>query len=344
MTDPISRPLRVFLCHSSGDKPIVRELYRQLDTEGWIDVWLDEVKLLPGHNWDMEIEKAVEVADTVIVCLSNNSVTKEGYVQSELSFVLDIARTKPEETIFVIPLRLDDCPVPRRLRVWQYVDYFPVNQRKWAYQRILESLKMRATRLNLLTSATKDFRPTPRSSPKSVATYSPVSPEPKSLVKHPEAARKRKPPWFYGRLAVILMLISGLIMTWPTYSEVSAEPSSLIRYLVLLVLLLVTLGRWVPWRFMAGRAMVRLERLVAGIACLFTVFGIVLALLAYFPSRRWGYWLSTVGVDLATINILFELRSTIQKGQKFPWWAWLLAITMILPWLVILLLSLIKPL
>ena len=120
-----TRKLRVFLCHSSQDKPIVRELYQRLNAEGWIDPWLDEEKLLPGQDWDMEIEKAVEAADAVIVCLSNNSVTKEGYIQKELRKVLDVADEKPEGTIFIIPVRLDDCPVPRRLKKWQYVDYFP---------------------------------------------------------------------------------------------------------------------------------------------------------------------------------------------------------------------------
>src|SRR5258706_10690282 len=119
------KQLKVFLCHASNDKPAVRELYHQLTDEGWMDVWMDESNLLPGQNWDIEIEKAVEVSDAVIVCLSNNSVTKEGFVQSELSFILDIARTKPEESIFVIPLRLENCQVPRRLRLYQYLDYFP---------------------------------------------------------------------------------------------------------------------------------------------------------------------------------------------------------------------------
>jgi len=46
-----SRKLRVFLCHSSQDKPIVRELYQRLLAEGWIDPWLDEEKLFPGQDW-----------------------------------------------------------------------------------------------------------------------------------------------------------------------------------------------------------------------------------------------------------------------------------------------------
>src|SRR3990172_4806302 len=97
----------------------------------------------------MEIEKAVEESDIVIVCLSTRSVDKEGYVQKELRFVLDIADEKPEGSIFVIPLRLDDCIVPRRLRHWQWVDYFPKSQRMLAYQRLLESLEARARKLGI---------------------------------------------------------------------------------------------------------------------------------------------------------------------------------------------------
>ncbi|MFZ5857848.1 MAG: toll/interleukin-1 receptor domain-containing protein, partial [Chloroflexota bacterium] len=146
-----TRKLNVFLCHAKEDKPTVRELYRQLTAEGWMDVWLDEENLFPGQEWDMEIEKAVEAADVVIVCLSAHSVSKEGYVQKELRFVLNIADEKPEGTIFVIPLRLDDCQVPRRIRGWQYADYFPNEEHPRAFQRLLFSMKMRARRLDIPT-------------------------------------------------------------------------------------------------------------------------------------------------------------------------------------------------
>lgn len=144
-----NRRLNVFLCHAKEDKPTVRELYRQLTAEGWMDVWLDEENLFPGQEWDMEIEKAVEAADVVIVCLSSFSVSKEGYVQKEIRFVLNIADEKPEGTIFVVPLRLDDCQVPRRIRAWQYVDYFPKANQKRAYARLLESLKLRAGKIGI---------------------------------------------------------------------------------------------------------------------------------------------------------------------------------------------------
>jgi len=148
------RKLRVFLCHSSQDKPIVRELYQRLLAEGWINPWLDEEKLLPGQDWDMEIEKAVEAADAVIVCLSNSSVTKEGYVQKELKRVLDVADSKPDEVIFIIPVRLDDCEVPRRLVRWHYEDNFPKQRQFDAYKRIIVSLKLRAEAMGINPSRT----------------------------------------------------------------------------------------------------------------------------------------------------------------------------------------------
>lgn len=140
---PDSRKLSVFLCHASQDKPAVRELRQRLLAEGWIDPWLDEEKLLPGQDWDLEIKRAVEASDAVIVCISSQSISKEGYVQKELRKVLDLALEKPEGTIFIIPLRLDECEPPASLKSWHYVDYFPEKQRDVAYERLLKSLKLR---------------------------------------------------------------------------------------------------------------------------------------------------------------------------------------------------------
>jgi len=133
------RPLKVFLCHASGDKPLVRELYKRLIAEG-VDAWLDQEKLLPGQDWRVEIPRAVREADVVVICLSNKSITKEGYVQKEIKFALDSAEEKPQDTIFLIPARLEDCVVPERLGRWQWVDLFEEN----GFIRLARSLKLRA--------------------------------------------------------------------------------------------------------------------------------------------------------------------------------------------------------
>ncbi len=154
MTEP--RKLRVFLCHSSQDKPIVRELYHRLNAEGWIDPWLDEKKLRPGQDWETEIEKAVETTDVVIVLLSNSSVKKEGYIQKELRFALSVALEKPEDSIFIVPLRLDDCFIPRSMKSIQYVDYFPESQQESAYLRLCVSLEERANSIGISSFEIKE--------------------------------------------------------------------------------------------------------------------------------------------------------------------------------------------
>ncbi len=105
---PPTRPLKVFLCHASADKPAVRKLYRYLK-ERKMDPWLDAENLLPGQNWQVEIPKALQSSDVIIICLSNRSVDKEGYVQKEIKFALDKALEMPEGRIFLIPARLEDC-------------------------------------------------------------------------------------------------------------------------------------------------------------------------------------------------------------------------------------------
>ena len=136
------RQLRVFLCHASQDKSIVRELQQQLADEGWIDPWLDEKKLHPGEDWRVSIEEAVESSDLVVICLSNNSVDKEGFVQKELRYAREIALEKPEGTIFLIPLRLEDCDVPRGLRFFQWADYFG-EKKEQNYSELLDSFSIR---------------------------------------------------------------------------------------------------------------------------------------------------------------------------------------------------------
>lgn len=114
---------QVFLCHASEDKGIVRQYHQKLLLAGF-SPWLDEVNLIPGQEWDLEIRRAVRVSQVIVVFLSKQSVQKRGYYQKEMRQVLDVADEQPEGAIFVIPARLDDCPVPDRLHKFHYVNLF----------------------------------------------------------------------------------------------------------------------------------------------------------------------------------------------------------------------------
>jgi hypothetical protein len=87
---------------------------------------MDTRKLLPGQNWPRAIELAIESSDFFVACFSTQSVSKRGGFQAEIRYALDCARRIPLDEIFLVPVRLDVCRVPRSIqREWQYVDLFP---------------------------------------------------------------------------------------------------------------------------------------------------------------------------------------------------------------------------
>jgi hypothetical protein len=136
------RPLRIFLCHSSGDKQVIRELFRRLRDDGF-DPWLDEENLLPGQNWEQVIASVVRAVDVVTVCLSRESINKKGFVQKEIKFALDVADEQPDGTIFLIPIKLEECDLPERLRHLHAVSLF----QERGYERLKSALEERVRSL-----------------------------------------------------------------------------------------------------------------------------------------------------------------------------------------------------
>ncbi len=139
-------PLKVFLCHASTDKPKVRELYRYLKRRG-IQPWFDEEHLVGGQDWQVEIPKALATSDAIIICLTKNSVDKEGYIQKEIKFALDKALEMPEGRIFLIPVKFEECEVPFSLSRYQWVDLTVES----GYAKMMKALKFRASQLERST-------------------------------------------------------------------------------------------------------------------------------------------------------------------------------------------------
>lgn len=116
---------KVFLAYVQEDGRAVDRLFQALADRGF-DPWMDRRKLMPGQNWPRSIEDAIETSDFFLACFSVNSVGKKGGFQAEIRYALDCAKRVPLDDIFVIPVRLDDCPVPARIqRELQYIDLFP---------------------------------------------------------------------------------------------------------------------------------------------------------------------------------------------------------------------------
>jgi hypothetical protein len=136
--------MKVFLCHATDDQAVVQKLYQRLLADG-INPWFSEKALLPGQDWHLEIRKAVETSDAIVICLSPRAVSKKGFIQKEIKYAIDVAEEQPEGTIFIIPLLLEPTVVPHRLRQWQWCEFY--NER--GYEFLMNSLKTRAMSINI---------------------------------------------------------------------------------------------------------------------------------------------------------------------------------------------------
>jgi hypothetical protein len=163
---------KIFLAHAREDKPQVRELYADLTARG-LDPWLDEVDLVAGQIWKEEIPRAIRQAGIFLACLSSRSAGKVGYVQNEFRLALSAFSERPPGSIYLIPVRLDECDVPDlqipdrglSLQDIQWVDLWEeggFDRLVKAIERALEGLvnprQARGAAIPLAEPRTKDVR------------------------------------------------------------------------------------------------------------------------------------------------------------------------------------------
>lgn len=120
--------IKVFLNHAREDKALVRNLYAELKKISWIDPWLDEVEILAGQDWALEIDKAMNESDACLVCMSKTSIKKTGYVQAEIRKAEVQQSLRPPGSIYMIPVLLEKCVVPSNLSRYQWVDITQLGQ------------------------------------------------------------------------------------------------------------------------------------------------------------------------------------------------------------------------
>jgi len=131
---------QVFLCHSRIDHDAVHALYIRL-TKDHVKVWLDKEKLLLGHDWKREIRKAILKSDMVIVCLSSGFNKQQGFRHEELKIALEKAKLIVDD-VFIIPVRLEKCDMPKSLRHLHRVDLFE----EGGYKKLIRTLRERTNR------------------------------------------------------------------------------------------------------------------------------------------------------------------------------------------------------
>ena len=142
MDDDIDKTV-IFLCHAKEDIQFVKSLYHRLKQEN-LSPWLDEINILPGQKWDLEIQRAIKKTDFALICLSKISVQKQGYLNKEIKWALDRQSEMPEGDIFVIPVKIEPCNLEHRLSDIHSVDLFEEN----GFEKLIQSIRYQKNKNN----------------------------------------------------------------------------------------------------------------------------------------------------------------------------------------------------
>ncbi len=105
---------KTFLSYSRANKDFAIKLAKELKAEGFL-VWLDQLDIPAGSRWDREVERALKESEIFMIILTQASVDSEN-VMDEIGYAIDTRKR-------FLPVLLEDCDVPLRLRRFQYVDF-----------------------------------------------------------------------------------------------------------------------------------------------------------------------------------------------------------------------------
>lgn len=128
----------IFLIHAHSDRETVLKLYQRLVKDG-LNAWLDVERLQPGQDWQSEIRNAILKCDIVLVCLSRGFDSQQGYRHEELKLALEKANFLPDDEVFIIPVRLEECDMPASLCHLHRVDLFKPR----GYKKLIVALRER---------------------------------------------------------------------------------------------------------------------------------------------------------------------------------------------------------
>jgi hypothetical protein len=191
----------IFFSYSRDDSEFVFGLAKSLREAG-AKVWLDQLDIKPGNRWDESIESALKSSHTLLVVLSKSSV-KSDNVLDEVSYAL-------EENKKVVPVLLEECDIPFRLRRLQYATFNEGHKK--GIDGLIRALKLDDKVANKLADVAElPITPKPNPIPKPAP--------PINSIQHPDLPNYPKPKksnntllYVLSGLAVVVVLAVVLIL------------------------------------------------------------------------------------------------------------------------------------
>lgn len=109
----------VFLCHSSADKPFVKQVFLDLGRAGH-SPWLDEYEIGVGDSIVAKIDEGSTKAGALILFLSQTAI-ESSWVKREWNSAL--ARQLSQNNVTILPALIEDCAVPSILADIKFADF-----------------------------------------------------------------------------------------------------------------------------------------------------------------------------------------------------------------------------
>jgi hypothetical protein len=109
-----ARPLQTFISYSRVNQQFALRLAGELKSAGF-SVWMDQFDIPTGSRWDDEIEKALRESQIFLFIMTPASIASEN-AKDEVGYAIDHGKR-------ILPVLLEECEIPLRLRRLQYVDF-----------------------------------------------------------------------------------------------------------------------------------------------------------------------------------------------------------------------------
>jgi hypothetical protein len=109
-----ARPLQTFISYSRVNQQFALRLACALKSAGF-SIWMDQFDIPTGARWDDSIEKALQDCDIFLFIITPASIASEN-AKDEVGYAIDHGK-------HILPVLLEKCEIPLRLRRVQYVDF-----------------------------------------------------------------------------------------------------------------------------------------------------------------------------------------------------------------------------
>ena len=225
---------RIFLAYAREDQEQVFQLYDQLKNRGF-DPWVYKIDLVPGQLWRTEIPESIKSAKVFLACLSKVAVAKESYLQREFRIALSAYADLSPGTLYLVPVRLDDCEVPDlhlsdlelKLSDFQWVDLFEEN----GFDRLVGAIELAfegRSKGDKLETAQRPSEPDPDPSGTAAVDQKSAPQEDRRTAKAETAAnvssrRRQEPAIKAAWIGAAAVIIAGLL-TSPWLIELFQSP------------------------------------------------------------------------------------------------------------------------